>query len=299
MPRFGMAEFVCFICTILQGIAAAVYISSTFAPWLQRRRGGDMTPLVIKHPLLLLALFLGCVLTGCIGLWLQFRHAPSSAAGVAPAQMQPISPSQSEKPRVLKEPRINTPTKSPRRSPEKEALPPSMLPKSGNQTTIESGAVIQQNTSGDCSPAIIGSRNTTNCGQPPKPDRHIPESRKQELIDLLKEKPSKVQICAFVNNREAFGFAQDWYQILDQAGWEIQEKRIVPFISSIPWAGVQVGYSDAKPMAGLKQIPIPQDEFQVILIVTGLDRLRIKDITGNPDPTQSRDLVILRIGDNP
>ncbi len=286
-------EVVCFTSTSLQGVAALLYIGKEYWQWHDARKDGAMNTFVIHRPFLLLALICGAFVTSGIGFWIIFHPPTEKVADMHhPISVTLIPAAPNKKLEVVNPPTVEQKHK---KVEDQKRLA------NGDKTLVEVGAGgnFSQSTTGDCSPAIVGSGNTSNCGVQPKPDRHIPEARKQELIDLLKERPSKIQICALVNNRESFVFAQDWYRVFDQAGWEIQERRIVPFLSSIPWAGVQVGYSDTRPASISSPLQIPSDEYSVILVATVLNRLGIKDVTGDPDPAQSRDLVILRIGDNP
>ncbi|MGD0732636.1 MAG: hypothetical protein ABR956_15345 [Terracidiphilus sp.] len=286
-------ETIIFCFCALQGAAAAIYLAKEAALWIRARRGGDMKPLIVHHPFWLVGLIGGCLLTAALGFWFVF-HPPGAQVFDVPHTIAPSPVAPPKNPEVVRPPVQKT---IPTKKRPLNAGPP------GNTTSVEVGAggSFSQSTTGPCSPAIIGSGNTTNCGEPPKLDRHIPEARKQEILDLLRQKPSKIQICALMGSRESFGFAQDWYQLFEQAGWEIQEKRIAPFMPTIPWAGVQIAYSDRRPAINSIPIalPIPSDEIQVLVVNTALKRLEVKDVTGDPDPAQSRDLVILRIGDTP
>jgi hypothetical protein len=105
----------------------------------------------------------GAVLIGAgllaLSTWL--KPAPISVAANSPS-----SPSQVPRPNAGPE-RPTTPAPIPRDLHHKK--PPKNTPGAtqdgidNNQTVIQTGAVVQQNSAGDCSPNIIGSGNTATC----------------------------------------------------------------------------------------------------------------------------------------
>jgi hypothetical protein len=65
---------------------------------------------------------------------------------------------------------------------------------------------------------------TINNSAPPR--RRIPTELRPELIAILAKKPMKVEVETFINDAEAYQFAQDWYDILKEAGWEMQSTSV-------------------------------------------------------------------------
>jgi hypothetical protein len=78
-------------------------------------------------------------------------------------------------------------------------------------------------------------------GQPPLPARRILVERKPEMIRFLSEKRGRASVSAVINDPEAFDFAQDWYDVLKAAGWEMSDQAVRSIlVAGRPWTGVQI-----------------------------------------------------------
>jgi hypothetical protein len=78
MPGWpNTSAVVSFICTVLQGAAALLYLGKEVLPWISARRQGIMGPLTLKRPFLFMGLILGSFITAGIGFWFVF-HPPKA-----------------------------------------------------------------------------------------------------------------------------------------------------------------------------------------------------------------------------
>jgi hypothetical protein len=133
----------------------------------QRRRGIEQAvPIRKKFPRIFRALTV-LMLFGiafALGSWLARRVQSRPTPG-------PSHPSIQVAPPKMPLPQSTTPMSTRgnlHREPPKNA--PGIAQKGGdkNPTVIQGGAVVQQNSTGDCSPNIIGSGNTNTCNEQPK-----------------------------------------------------------------------------------------------------------------------------------
>lgn len=85
-----MLQIILFVFTVLQGIAAAVYIAKEYSHWRSTRTAGEVKPFVIHRPLLLLPLILGAFITAAFGFWLVFRKPVTQPAVTTSAVSAPI-----------------------------------------------------------------------------------------------------------------------------------------------------------------------------------------------------------------
>ena len=108
---------------------------------------------------------------------------------------------------------------------------PPTIEQPGNNNGAVGGDIKQ----GPCSSLQVGgSQNqaTVNCGDPPVPDRTIPDDKRPQIISFLSLAPAKVNLSAYQGSREAFKFANAWLAIFKEAKWEIQDNMVHTFISS-------------------------------------------------------------------
>jgi hypothetical protein len=134
----------------------------------QRRRGIEQAiPIRKKFPRIFLALTvlmlvgIGFALASWLARRVQSRQTPSPLP--RPIQVAP--------PKITSSPKPATPASPPRvlhRQPPTNAPAVTQKGTDHNQTVIQGGAVLQQNSTGDCSPNIIGSGNTNTCNEKPK-----------------------------------------------------------------------------------------------------------------------------------
>ena|SRR5579859_4695084 len=100
-------EIVCLVCTVLQGVAAGLYLAKEWFQWRADRKGSKMIQFNPRHPLVLAVLIGGALLTGVIGLWLVF-HPPITAAVSSPGGIV-ATPHPQTTPRDLAKPTIPSP----------------------------------------------------------------------------------------------------------------------------------------------------------------------------------------------
>lgn len=98
------------------------------------------------------------------------EYARSSASLTKPAAVQPLPTTPDA---------INAPTtpgandKDQKKNPHTLLRPPASSKPQDNSVHIGTGANVQQQTSGNCSPNIIGGASTVNCASPPPPPPHV------------------------------------------------------------------------------------------------------------------------------
>jgi hypothetical protein len=138
----------------------------------QRIRGIEQAiPIRKKFPRIFVALTV-LMLVGIafsLGSWLARRVQSRQTPGPSPPPVQAVPPEAAPKITLSPKPttRASTP-RSLRRQPPTNT--PAVIQKGtdNDQTVIQGGAVLQQNSTGDCSPNIIGSGNTNTCNEQPK-----------------------------------------------------------------------------------------------------------------------------------
>jgi hypothetical protein len=138
----------------------------------QRRQGIEQAiPIRKKFPRVFLALTV-LMLVGiafALGSWLARRVQSRQTPGPSPTTIQVAPPKAA--PKITSSPKPTTRASSPLNL---HGQPPTNTPAftqkgtDNNQTVIQGGAVFQQNSTGDCSPNIIGSGNTNTCNEQPK-----------------------------------------------------------------------------------------------------------------------------------
>jgi hypothetical protein len=133
-----------------------------------------------------------------------------------------------------------------------------------------------------------------NFGSPVR--RIRPESR-DDVIAILKQTPIKIDI-AYVPGDETFQFANDMYEILKGAGWEIGSFQLVEL--QTPWRGVRVDYYEA----GSDKLPVgrrvtvlkgsPAETLIEVLMKAG-----IRNISVHPNEEDPQDSIRLLIAPYP
>ncbi|MGA9567022.1 MAG: hypothetical protein WBS19_15985 [Candidatus Korobacteraceae bacterium] len=74
-------------------------------------------------------------------------------------------------------------------------------------------------------------------------DRHLTLDQKTILKECLRPTPGKFSIGALGGNAEAYGYAQDWHDLLIASGWEIEHKDIpinIFMIGGGMWTGMHI-----------------------------------------------------------
>ena len=56
------------------------------------------------------------------------------------------------------------------------------------------------------------------------PPRRITSQDKPRIVVFLSGNPGRVSVSAIANDPEAYRFAQDWHEVLTQAGWDMQDQ---------------------------------------------------------------------------
>jgi hypothetical protein len=87
----------------------------------------------------------------------------------------------------------------------------------------------------------------------PLPKRRIQGEDRAGIIALLSEKTGTVGVSAIANDREAYQFAQDWYDVLKAAGWKMQDEIVRVFIvSGMPSTGITMKFHGQPVEAGTR-----------------------------------------------
>ena len=128
-----------------------------------------------------------------------------------------------------------------------------------------------------------------NYGQFP---RRIPADIRNQVVAILKAKPSKVAI-EYVLSDDAYQFATDWYNVLQEAGWQVQYLQAVE--PTTPQFGIRVDFYDARASQPNTQVSIPDDSIAGVLLTAvlkaGFNRPVSVHTTTN-HPQDSVDLII-------
>jgi hypothetical protein len=73
----------------------------------------------------------------------------------------------------------------------------------------------------------------------PPPRRRIQPEDRTEIIRILSEKAGTVSVNAIADDSEAYRFAQDWYDVLKDAHWKMQDPVVrTIIIEGPPFSGV-------------------------------------------------------------
>jgi hypothetical protein len=274
------------------------------AKW-EQRKGIDAPPFRQKHPRIFLAstiLMLVGIAFG-FGSWLTRRSMSSPAKPSPPSQASTSSPNPATPPQPAPQfvptpalaPHVPQHSRVPKKTPPGSGTTPGVLQdgKGNNQTVIQ--APIQQNSTGDCSPNIVGGANSVNCDVTP-PARVIPTDQYSALRDYLAGSPATVIVSAW-GNQETYDFANALFVLLKDAGWHMQDGAVRPTTATgPPWQGVTVKYRGS---------PLPRGQHEPIVGDTPEARLgqimwKLKIV---PDAQRSedysKDSIEIEVGDQP
>lgn len=153
---------------------------------------------------------------------------------------------------------------------------------------------IEQSSSGPNSPNIVAGQVTVTIEQPA---RRIPTETRAEMVAELSKQPGKIKISAVANNEEAYRLAQDFFEVLKGAGWEIQDNSIEVFMAGgPPLVGVIVKVH-GEPVGPGVEITIPATE-PVIALIPWLKRLNLS-VSGQRYPDIPEGATYLEIGLRP
>ncbi|HZT32180.1 MAG TPA: hypothetical protein VFA33_19995 [Bryobacteraceae bacterium] len=73
------------------------------------------------------------------------------------------------------------------------------------------------------------------------PHRHLSEEVKTNLVNSFSAETGRISISAVINDKEAWDFAKEFYDVFTAAHWSIDEGRIKSImIGGHPWTGVQL-----------------------------------------------------------
>jgi cell division protein FtsB len=105
--------------------------------------------------------------------------------------------------------------------------------------------IVQHNTMalGPNSVAIESAHNPVfnTFGKADPPPRRLTVSLKEQMVSLLTPETSKISISAVLNNKEAWEFAAEFYEVFTAAHWTVDENRVKSImIGGRPWTGVQL-----------------------------------------------------------
>ncbi len=84
----------------------------------------------------------------------------------------------------------------------------------------------------------------------------------------MEKHKAKVRVYAVNYDKEANEFAQQLYDLLVAAGWEMKDMQVIPVVLQEPWKGVRVGYRGEPPAAEGKLVSIPDDTPQAALVAS-------------------------------
>ena len=119
--------------------------------------------------------------------------------------------------------------------------------------TIHSGAVASFGQTG----GVTAGQYVVNQDPTQEPPRRIPRDKWNDLKGIVSKWPGRVKVSAIQGNNEAYRFAQDWYDLLQESGWAMLDKNVRVFIS--------LGPLDPGILFRLRGEPLtkPNEEFQV------------------------------------
>jgi hypothetical protein len=76
------------------------------------------------------------------------------------------------------------------------------------------------------------------------PARHLTPAQKTEFADCLAKRTGTVDISAMSGDMEADAFAEDWLAVFHQAGWSIDQDRVMMFMfGGGMWTSTQITFS--------------------------------------------------------
>lgn len=216
-------ESITFCGCALQGIAAAVYLGKEFWQWVRARRRGEMKPLIVHHPVWLVGLVAGCLLTAALGFWFVF-HRPSAtiassqvsvpSAGVEPKNSPTVASSEAPKTAPLRPPKPKTVSREPALTHTPSAVPSSQpfAQEQSQQPTYE------QKCEGSACAQGPGSQATLNQYGPHA--RHIsPADERQWTACLAAHPGTLISIAGMSGDSESLDLANEWLSVFKKAGW--------------------------------------------------------------------------------
>jgi len=131
-----------------------------------------------------------------------------------------------------------------------EALPKqeskAATPQQDNSVHIGAGATVDQQSSGPCSPNIIGGSNTINCGPQPK---NLTDDQIVQMSSALKGTQLDVIVWAKGGDKIGWNLAEDMCKSFRAAGWRIDGGDVQPIVPGPPVdvdIGVFVNPADAE-----------------------------------------------------
>jgi hypothetical protein len=119
------------------------------------------------------------------------------------------------------------------------------------QSVTHDGPPILQECPGGSCAVSVGQQGGITAGTVvvAAPPRRIPPELRDQVIEVLKQNPMKVSVCAFMNDAEGFQFAKDWYDVFKAANWQMQEPEVATLMAvGSPESGVVV-YMKGEPIA--------------------------------------------------
>jgi hypothetical protein len=133
----------------------------------------------------------------------------------------------------------------------------------------------------------------------PLPPRRVKPEDKPAIIANLAGRPAKVRVGAIINDPEAYDFAQDWYDVLKAANWEMADPAVLSFaISGRPWTGVQMAFH-GEPLVPGGAVQISNDSAMGHLLLNIAKIIAVRDIAADPKPDNPEGLIYLQIGPHP
>jgi hypothetical protein len=279
-------ETVTFLCCALQGVAAALYLGKEAVQWIRARWRGDMKPLTVHHPVWLMGLIGGCLLTAALGFWFVF-HPPVTTKAIAAIPTQTSSvPMEQPKTNPLAAP---IPAQSkPKSKPTKAPLSPTPLVPSPQNAPIASESTpspsqqptYQQKCEGSACAQGPGSQATYN--QYGAPKLVMTDAQGKALYSVARPYAG-IQVTVFLLNPttpDSTEYAKSLVSSLVSAGIS------VPPVAEAIQSGVGSGVSIIR---GNNRTKLADD------LATALEQAKV--LTDFPFP-QPPDTIVIFVGPN-
>lgn len=164
-------------------------------------------------------------------------------------------------------------------------------PQQDNSVHVEGGSTIDQHSSGDCSPNMVGGANTVNCVPP---QRNLTKEECSTLQDAFRGQIFKVYIGSLMRVPDAFEYASQIHECLKQTSLSV-----VPGVGSNsydrPLQGLLVNFHGVEVVSG-SDLSIPVDSPQGVTLAA-LRHAHFQYIV-HSDPNMEEGAVQVIVGDS-
>jgi hypothetical protein len=126
------------------------------------------------------------------------------------------------------------------------------------------------------------------------PERRILQEQKNSLIVFLAEFHSKIRVSAAANDAESYQFAQDWYEVLKAANWQMQDNSVRSMLfTGTPQRGILMKFHGEPVPPGVLEIPMDTPEGH---LAAALQKVVDKNVTVQ---RYAEDFISLEVGLHP